>query len=40
VGFSAAQGYELAQQPKYNVLCLGSSMTPRDLAYVLDFDYV
>jgi hypothetical protein len=41
VGFSAAaefggagrQGSKLAQQPRYNVLCLGSSMSPRDLAY-------
>jgi hypothetical protein len=27
-----AQGSKLAQQPRYNVLCLGLSMTPRDLA--------
>jgi hypothetical protein len=31
---SATQGSKLAKQPRYNVLCLGSSrpMTPRDLA--------
>jgi hypothetical protein len=30
---SAAQGSKLAQQPRYiNVLCLGLSMTPHDLA--------
>jgi hypothetical protein len=37
VGFSAAAkfggaGSKLAQQPRCNVLCLGSSMTPRDVA--------
>jgi hypothetical protein len=35
--FSAAAefggaGSKLAQQPRYNVLCLGSSISPRDLA--------